>query len=37
LDYTHDRIIDIAAKNLELFLAGKPLKNEVDFSTGYKK
>ena len=31
------RIVDIAADNLEAFLAGEKLRNEVDFATGYKK
>jgi phosphoglycerate dehydrogenase-like enzyme len=30
-------IVRTAAHNLEAFLQGKPLKNLVDFSTGYKK
>ena len=34
---TLDNIVQIAAENLESFLKGSPLKNEVDFSTGYKK
>ncbi|MCH4179208.1 MAG: D-2-hydroxyacid dehydrogenase [Megasphaera sp.] len=37
LQATHDNIIHIAAANLRNFLAGKPLRNLVDFSTGYKK
>lgn len=37
LDETHDRIIRIMAENLAAFCAGKPLKNIVDFETGYRK
>ena len=37
LPWTFERIIDIAAENLSAFLAGKPMRNEVDFATGYKK
>lgn len=34
---TLDNIVRIAADNLEAFLADKPLRNEVDLHTGYKK
>lgn len=37
LPATLDFIVQIAANNLAAFLQNKPLKNEVDFSTGYKK
>ncbi|MGN0777898.1 MAG: D-2-hydroxyacid dehydrogenase [Aristaeellaceae bacterium] len=37
LPETRERIIRIAAENLRHFLAGEPLKNVVDFSTGYRK
>ena len=37
LEYTHNRIIQIAARNLELFLAGKTLEHEVDRQSGYGK
>ena len=37
LPWTFEQIVRIAAENLEAFLAGKPLRNEVDFATGYKK
>ena len=37
LEYTHNRIIQIAARNLELFLAGKALEHEVDRQSGYGK
>ncbi|MGE1063472.1 D-2-hydroxyacid dehydrogenase [Megasphaera paucivorans] len=34
---THDNIVKIAAANLRSYICGVPLKNEVDFMTGYKK
>jgi len=37
LEETHDRIIRIMAENLRAFCAGKPLRNVVDFETGYRK
>ncbi len=37
LPATHDKIIGIAAENLRAFQAGEPLRNEVDFATGYRK
>lgn len=37
LKETHERILGIACQNLEAFLKGKPLKNMVDFETGYRK
>lgn len=37
LQETHDRIIRIMAENLASFCAGKPLKNVVDFETGYRR
>ncbi len=37
LPWTFERIVDIAAENLSAFLAGKELRNVVDFATGYKK
>ena len=37
LEETHNRIIRIMAENLRAFCAGKPLKNVVDFETGYRK
>ena len=37
LPETHDRIIRIMAENLSAFCAGKPLRNVVDFETGYRK
>lgn len=36
LKETHERILGIAAENLEAFLQGKALKNRVDPSTGYR-
>ena len=37
LQETHDRIVRIMAENLKRFLAGEPLRNVIDFSTGYRK
>ena len=37
LPETFERIVDIAADNLERFTNGRELKNIVDFATGYKK
>ena len=37
LPETFERIVDIAAGNLAAFLAGKELRNVVDFATGYAK
>lgn len=37
LQETHERIIRIAARNLERFLSGNSLENIVDFNTGYRK
>lgn len=37
LKETHERIIGIACGNVEAFLGGKPLRNIVDFKTGYRK
>lgn len=34
---TLDKIVDIAAYNLKAFTEGAPVKNLVDFETGYKK
>lgn len=34
---THDAIVRIAVDNLKAYINGKPLQNEVDFTTGYKK
>lgn len=36
LPETFERIVRIAGENLEAFLAGKPMQNVVDFSTGYR-
>ncbi len=33
----YDGIIDIALENLTNYLSGKPLRNIVDPSTGYKR
>lgn len=37
LPETFERIVEIAADNLAAFLAGRELRNVVDFSTGYAK
>lgn len=37
LKATHERIVGIFVENLRRYEAGKPLKNLVDFSTGYRK
>lgn len=37
LKETHERIVRIFAENLKRFFAGEPLKNQIDFSTGYRK
>lgn len=37
LEETHDRIVRIMAENLAAFCVGKPLRNIVDFETGYRK
>ena len=37
LKQTHERIIDIACENISAFLSGNPMKNIVDFQTGYRK
>lgn len=34
---TFEGIVDIAAENLSSYLEGRPLRNIVDFETGYKK
>ena len=36
LRQTHDRIIEIAASNIENLISGRPIKNLVDSSTGYR-
>ncbi len=36
LRQTHDRIIDIAARNIENILSGEPIINRVDPCTGYR-
>ena len=37
LKETHERILRIFAENLERFVKGEPLVNQVDFQTGYRK
>ena len=34
---THQRIVNIFAENLRRFQAGEPLRNQVDFATGYRR
>lgn len=34
---TFERIVRISARNLEAFLQGQPIRNLVDFETGYRK
>ena len=34
---TRERVVDICERNLRAWLAGEPLTNVVDFSTGYRK
>ena len=34
---THERIVGISLENLRHFQAGEPLRNLVDFATGYRK
>jgi len=36
LPETHERILGITAENLEAFLAGTPLRNQIDLNTGRK-
>lgn len=35
LDETYDKIVEICIDNLKRYEAGKPLKNKIDFATGY--
>ncbi len=37
LQETKERVIRIAAENLKAYCSGKPLRNVVDFSTGYRR
>lgn len=37
LPETLERIVRISAENLEAYRSGRPLRNQVDFSTGYRK
>lgn len=37
LQETHNRIVGIFADNLRHFMNGEPLRNQVDFATGYRK
>ncbi len=35
LDETYDKIVEICMENLRRYEAGEPLKNKIDFETGY--
>lgn len=37
LQATHDRAVEISARNIKAFLHGEPLRNIIDFETGYRK
>ena len=37
LQETHNRIVGIFVENLRHFVKGEPLRNQVDFATGYRK
>lgn len=37
LPETLERIVRICADNLKAYLAGEPLRNPIDFQTGYRK
>ena len=37
LKETHERIFKLFAENLKRFLAGEPLRNQIDLSAGYRK
>lgn len=37
LPETLERIVRISAENLRAYVSGNPLRNQVDFSTGYRK
>ncbi len=37
LPETLERIVQIAVSNLKAFMAGQPLKNQVDFACGYRR
>lgn len=37
LRQTHQRIVGIFVENIKRFQAGQPLRNQVDFSTGYRR
>lgn len=37
LHETHERLMRIVAENLAAFMSGAPLRNVVDFETGYRK
>lgn len=37
LKETHERIVELAEENLRRFLAGEPLRNQIDLAAGYRK
>ena len=37
LEETQNRFVEITARNLERLLEGKPILNEVDYNSGYRK
>lgn len=37
LKETHERILKIACENVDAFLTGRPVRNVVDFATGYRR
>ena len=37
LKETHERIVKLFADNLQRFLGGEPLRNQIDLSAGYRK
>jgi phosphoglycerate dehydrogenase-like enzyme len=37
LQESFERIVRIAIANLEAFVSGRPLRNRVDFTTGYRQ
>ena len=37
LKETHERIVTLFAENLKRFIAGEPLRNQIDLSAGYRK
>ncbi len=37
LDITNKRFVEIALENLENYRNGRPIRNEIDYNTGYRK